>query len=56
MPRAIGVGVRRHSDGEVPELYPLEEQYLGPNAAQQRKLSFALGRAAARDALRALSS
>jgi enterobactin synthetase component D len=51
MPRPVGLGVRRHSDGEVPQLYPLEEQYLGPNAAQQRKLSFALGRAAARDAL-----
>src|SRR5437667_675103 len=51
MPRPVGLGVRRYSDAELPALYPLEEQYLGPNAAQQRRTSFALGRAAARDAL-----
>jgi enterobactin synthetase component D len=51
LPRVVGVGLRRQSDGQPPALYPLEEQYLGPNAAQQRRISFALGRAAARDAL-----
>jgi 4'-phosphopantetheinyl transferase EntD len=50
MPRSVGVGIRRTSEG-VPALHPLEEQYLGPNAAQRRRVSFALGRAAARDAL-----
>jgi enterobactin synthetase component D len=35
----------------VPALHPVEETYLGPNAAQRRRFFFALGRAAARDAL-----
>ena len=34
-----------------PALDPLEEMYLGANAAQRRRFFFALGRAAARDAL-----
>jgi 4'-phosphopantetheinyl transferase EntD len=52
MPHAIGVGIRRTTSGEpVPRLEPEEEQLLGPRAAQRRRVHFALGRAAARDAL-----
>jgi 4'-phosphopantetheinyl transferase EntD len=45
------VGIRRGADGQPPALWPVEETYLGPNAAGRRRFFFALGRAAARDAL-----
>jgi 4'-phosphopantetheinyl transferase EntD len=52
LPRAVGVGVRRLGfDGVLPALEPGEQELLGPRAVQRRRVSFALGRAAARDAL-----
>jgi 4'-phosphopantetheinyl transferase EntD len=39
---------------EAPRLHPLEEGILGPRAVASRRVLFALGRAAARDALREL--
>jgi enterobactin synthetase component D len=54
MPFEVGVGLRRTSSGAVPELHPDEERYVGPTAAERRRSSFALGRSAARDALRQL--
>jgi enterobactin synthetase component D len=51
MPIRVGVGIRRGDEGAAPALLPLEETYLGPNAAARRRFFFALGRAAARDAL-----
>ncbi len=51
LPHPVGVGIRRVADAQPPSLFALEETELGPNAAQRRRLSFALGRAAARDAL-----
>jgi 4'-phosphopantetheinyl transferase EntD len=50
MPYPIGVGIRHRVNG-TPVLHALEEQSLGPKAADRRRLYFALGRAAARDAL-----
>jgi enterobactin synthetase component D len=50
LPTGVGAGIRWISDG-VPELYPQEQEYLGLSAAQRRRVTFALGRAAARDAL-----
>jgi 4'-phosphopantetheinyl transferase EntD len=43
--------MRRGSDGEPPPLFPLEQAILGSQALQRRRSHFALGRAAARDAL-----
>jgi enterobactin synthetase component D len=51
LPYPVGVGIRRGADAHPRPLYPVEQTYLGPNAAQRRRFSFALGRAAARDAL-----
>ena len=51
LPRPVGVGIRRSSDGPAPGLLPGEEDILGPRALEQRRTYFALGRAAARDAL-----
>jgi enterobactin synthetase component D len=51
LPCPVGVGVRRVSDGVLPRLWPEEEQLLGPKAVERRRVFFALGRAAARDAL-----
>ncbi len=51
MPYPVGVGLRRGVHGQAPALCPAEESFLGPNAAQARRFFFALGRAAARDAL-----
>jgi 4'-phosphopantetheinyl transferase EntD len=51
LPRPVGVGIRRSSDGPAPGLLPGEEDILGPRALEQRRTTFALGRAAARDAL-----
>lgn len=51
VPYPVGIGIRRSSDGAPPALLPLEEETLGPDAAERRRLHFALGRAAARDAL-----
>jgi enterobactin synthetase component D len=52
----IGVGVRTTADEVAPPLHPLEESYLGPNATPRRRVMFALGRAAARDALAELGT
>jgi 4'-phosphopantetheinyl transferase EntD len=51
LPYPVGVGIRRGADANPPPLYPAEETHLGPHAAQRRRFFFALGRAAARDAL-----
>jgi 4'-phosphopantetheinyl transferase EntD len=51
LPRPVGVGLRRSCDGPAPGLFPGEEDILGPRALEQRRTYFALGRAAARDAL-----
>ena len=51
LPRPVGVGIRRSSDGPAPGVFPGEEDILGPRALEQRRTYFALGRAAARDAL-----
>jgi enterobactin synthetase component D len=51
LPYPVGVGIRRGADANLPALYPAEETHLGPNAARRRRFFFALGRAAARDAL-----
>jgi enterobactin synthetase component D len=51
LPFGVGVGIRRGADGPPPALFAAEEGCLGPNAAPRRRLFFALGRAAARDAL-----
>src|SRR5437016_3123123 len=47
----VGVGIRYANEGSVPPLHPLEESALGPKAIARRREVFALGRAAARDAL-----
>ena len=47
----MGVGIRRFSDGDVPSLHPAEQELLRPRAVERRRAYFALGRAAARDAL-----
>lgn len=51
LPHFVGVGVRYGADGELPELHPSEEAALGTRAIDRRRRHFALGRAAARDAL-----
>ncbi|MBV8715491.1 MAG: 4'-phosphopantetheinyl transferase superfamily protein [Chloroflexi bacterium] len=53
LPFAIGVGIRavRTLDAVAPPLHAVEEAALGPRAIEQRRRIFALGRAAARDAL-----
>ena len=54
LPWPVGVGIRTVSEGEVPTLWPGEEELLGPKALERRRAYFALGRAAARDALAVL--
>jgi 4'-phosphopantetheinyl transferase EntD len=56
LPKPVGVGIRYVSDmgGAPPPLDPREEGILGPRAVASRRVLFALGRAAARDALREL--
>jgi len=54
LPRPVGVGLRYSSDAGLPPLLPTEEQALGPRAVEKRRLAFALGRTAARDALNEL--
>ena len=49
-PLPVGVGVRS-VDGPAPSMYAAEEEALGPRAMPERRRLFALGRAAARDAL-----
>jgi 4'-phosphopantetheinyl transferase EntD len=49
--RPVGLGIRYRADRGLPPLRPIEEEALGPRAVERRRLSFALGRAAARDAL-----
>ncbi len=51
LPRPVGVGICRVSDGALPALWPGEEELLGLRAVERRRTHFALGRAAARDAL-----
>jgi 4'-phosphopantetheinyl transferase EntD len=52
MPHIVGVGIRRKAaDGALPELESLEKEVLGSRVVQRRRAYFALGRAAARDAL-----
>lgn len=53
LPRPVGVGVRHLAEmgNAPPALFAQEEAALGPRAVQQRRVLFALGRAAARDAL-----
>jgi 4'-phosphopantetheinyl transferase EntD len=52
LPRTIGVGIRRWTSADdVPPLLPGEAAGLGPRAAERRRLYYAMGRAAARDAL-----
>jgi enterobactin synthetase component D len=56
LPSAVGVALRfiGSFDNKIPGLYPVEEEALGPRAVPQRRRLFAIGRAAARDALREL--
>jgi 4'-phosphopantetheinyl transferase EntD len=56
LPWTVGVGLRggRETHALPPRLHPIEEEALGPRAVEGRRLFFALGRAAARDALREL--
>jgi 4'-phosphopantetheinyl transferase EntD len=52
LPHVVGVGIRYFSDVHgVPPLHPVEQSALGPRVVEQRRLSFAVGRLAARDAL-----
>jgi 4'-phosphopantetheinyl transferase EntD len=53
LPSPVGVGIRYVSDmgAAPPPLDPREEGILGPQAVAARRVLFALGRAAARDAL-----
>jgi 4'-phosphopantetheinyl transferase EntD len=58
LPLPVGVGVRHvthphpgATEPVPPPLYGIEEQVLGPRAVAERRALFALGRAAARDAL-----
>jgi 4'-phosphopantetheinyl transferase EntD len=53
LPRAVGVGIRYVSEmgAAPPPLHPIEEGILGPRAVASRRALFALGRAAAREAL-----
>ena len=58
-PLPIGVGLRRVADLDgmpAPMLYPIEQEGLGPRAVPERRTLFALGRAAARDALAELGA
>ena len=50
LPLPVGVGLR-NVRGAVPAMYSSEEEGLGPRAVPERRKLFALGRAAARDAL-----
>ena len=51
MPYPVGAAIRRVADGMVPAVWPGEEEALGPRAIERRRTYFALGRAAAREAL-----
>jgi 4'-phosphopantetheinyl transferase EntD len=52
LPSPVGVGIRYFDDIQgVPLLHPVEASALGPRVVEQRRLSFAVGRLAARDAL-----
>jgi enterobactin synthetase component D len=52
LPAPVGVGIRRAAEDQpLPPLLPAEDGILGARAVQRRRQSFALGRAAARDAL-----
>jgi 4'-phosphopantetheinyl transferase EntD len=53
LPAAVGVGIRFLAEmgATPPKLHPLEEEILGARAVAGRRALFALGRAAARDAL-----
>jgi 4'-phosphopantetheinyl transferase EntD len=51
LPRPIGVGVWYDTEGEAPQLLAPEEAVLGPRAIERRRRFFAIGRAAARQAL-----
>jgi 4'-phosphopantetheinyl transferase EntD len=53
LPWPTGVGICLASES-APPLHPIEEQALGPRAVAGRRALFALGRAAARQALREL--
>lgn len=56
LPSTVGVGVRRLSEmgPTAPPLHAIEEGILSSRAVTARRVLFALGRAAARDALRQL--
>jgi enterobactin synthetase component D len=54
LPLHVGVGVRRVDElggAGAPPIYDIEAEALGPRAVPQRRTLFALGRAAAREAL-----
>jgi 4'-phosphopantetheinyl transferase EntD len=51
LPLPVGVGVRHVADSPPPPIFPEEAAALGPRAVPERRTLFALGRAAARDAL-----
>ena len=51
LPYPVGVGIRRTSDADEARLHADEVALLGPNAVDRRRRYFALGRAAAHDAL-----
>jgi enterobactin synthetase component D len=52
LPARVGVGIRQSAEGDaVLALLPAEDLILSPRAVERRRRSFALGRAAARDAL-----
>jgi len=51
LPRPVGVGIRRLTDDTSSGLVGLEAAVLGPRATDQRRRYFALGRAAAHEAL-----
>jgi 4'-phosphopantetheinyl transferase EntD len=51
----VGAAVRRDADPDPADLFPEEAAALSPRAVPRRRGHFALGRAAAHDALRALA-
>jgi 4'-phosphopantetheinyl transferase EntD len=50
----VGIRYLAEMGSEAPRVHPAEEGILGPRAVTARRVLFALGRAAARDALREL--
>jgi 4'-phosphopantetheinyl transferase EntD len=54
LPYPVGAAIRRLTDGHVPALWAGEEEALGARAIERRRTYFALGRAAAREALEEL--